>query len=378
MASGECRIIEGAGMIDVGELVSQGGLCRRKVLIALGFTGVAAYLAGCATDGSLPSKPKYVLVGNGVPSDFQRHLDREELFGIFGIGGIDLTFGYGVPLLNPCPGRVREARFFTIPGNATTIEYGIIGVELTHQLVTYVQRYQNVDRNDIIGREGMSGEGGHGISHVHITVTGNAILCADEKRRFPDRTHSRNYLEPDRLEGRYGPGGQIPGTPYHWNFVLNPDKLTPDGKPLHESFWNPLDPSQDYDTPYLNFVQDKIFGGLQGIASRLKTKSSVEARILGEGIGRKLTANPLYEIINGLWILYETELKERTINDRGYGFKIRLESFFDDVREAGSLIKLTSPYIDPKNPQTILYMIQQNPQHEPLIRAYYDRFLPRP
>ena len=60
----------------------------------------------------------------------------------------------------------------------------------------------------------------------------------------------------------------------------------------------------------------------------------------------------------------------------GFDLRKRLEVVFDDVREAGTMIKLTSPYINPDDSNVILAAMARNPEREALIRAFYHRFLP--
>ena len=52
-----------------------------------------------------------------------------------------------------------------------------------------------------------------------------------------------------------------------------------------------------------------------------------------------------------------------------------MDEAFALVEKAGGMIKLTSPYLDHKNPAAIRYMIERNPQHKDLILKYYGKFL---
>lgn len=339
---------------------------------------------------SLPSEPRH-LYRDGEVSDFQRHLDNKRRFGSFTLGGTDLVFGDGTPLWSLCRGHVKWAHRNTDDGRITFIDCGIVQIVISHQKEMYIKAGDDgIIRMTIIGWQGKDGSGAKGYSHVHITVFGNAILCADEKRRLPKKMR-HSYVKSKELKGKYGgynqwerelgltgPGvtGKDSDTPYHWNFVLDPDKLTPDREtPLHSAFWDPFDPEQDYDTPYLDFVESRIKGGLQDIASRWQRKSNTRAQQFGRKLEMQVISMPLYDVINSLWVMYETKLKKRDKGQKGYGLKILLEPLFDEVRAAVDLIKLTSPYIDPSRPDIIKYMMQKNPQHRDLIMAYYGRFL---
>ena len=57
----------------------------------------------------------------------------------------------------------------------------------------------------------------------------------------------------------------------------------------------------------------------------------------------------------------------------------KLGDVYAKIREAGRLIKVTSPYIDHMNPQTILAVAEANPEHvRKLIFAekFYGQFMP--
>jgi hypothetical protein len=339
---------------------------------------------------SLPRKPGYLYV-RGRATDFDLHLNNELLFGKFDMGGIDITFGDGAPLLGPANGIVKTAREFRNSGKNTKIDYGIVQIVIAHQKALFVEPAQKADvnlRDMVIGRQGNTGARANR-SHVHITVYGNAVLCADKERRM---SCAHSYLKGDGVSGRFG---RIPKQiapyytnagsaadrrrrngryPYFWNFVLDPDGLTPDGKPLYESY---RDPATDYDTPYLDFVQDRIVGGLQDIASEWERKADPEESQFGSYLKKQVEHRPLYKTINRLWVLYEVALKDRDAGRQGFDLRKRLEVLFDDVREAGSMIKLTSPYIKPGDPDVILSAMDRNPERVELIRDYYGRYLPK-
>ena len=76
----------------------------------------AASVAG--VPWSLPRKPGYLYV-RGRATDFDLHLNNELLFGTFDMGGIDITFGDGAPLLGPANGLVKTAREFPNSGKNT-------------------------------------------------------------------------------------------------------------------------------------------------------------------------------------------------------------------------------------------------------------------
>ena len=339
---------------------------------------------------SLPRKPGYLYV-RGRTTDFDLHINNERLFGKFDMGGIDITFGDGAPLLGPANGIVKSAREFRNSGKNTKIDYGIVQIVIAHQKDLFVEPAQKAAvnlRDMVIGRQGNTGTGATR-SHVHITVYGNAVLCADKKRRM---SCGHSYLKGDGARGRFGRipkqiapyytnGGSAADRrarngryPYFWNFVLDPDGLTPDGKPLYESY---RDPATDYDTPYLDFVQNRIVGGLQDIASEWEQKADPEESQFGSQLKMQVEHWPLYKTINRLWVLYEVALKKQAAGQKGHDLRKRLEVVFDDVREAGSMIKLTSPYIKPAAPEVILSAMDRNPERVELIRGYYGRYLPK-
>ncbi len=352
--------------------------------------GAANAVGGLGVPWSLPRHPDYLHVG-GRPADFAMHVSNEARTGKFDMGGVDLTFGDGAPLLSPVNGKIVSAREFPTSGKNTKIDYGLIRLTISHQKDLFVEPGQSQGHNlrdVIIGRQGKSGRGAT-VSHVHITVYGNAVLCADKERRLK---HSHNFLERDSAGGRFG---QIPErisddyvgvgiakknsrrtriTPYYWNFILDPDHLTPNGDPLYKSF---RDPAVDYDTPYLSFVDNRVVGGLRELASEWARKPAEADRKFAAYLNNQIKHWPLYTIINTLWVLNEMALKNRTAGQRGFDLRMRLETLFDDVREAATLIKLTSPYIKPNDPNMVLSAMDRNPEREELIRGYYGRFLPK-
>ncbi len=357
---------------------------------AMGLFGGAASAAGVeGVPRYLPRRPDYLYIG-GRPADFAMHVTNEGRTGKFNMGGVDLNFGHGAPLLSPANGIIVSARQFRNSGKNTKIDYGLVRITISHQRDLFVDPYQGHDQNlrdVIIGRQGKSGSGAR-VSHVHITVYGNAVLCADKERRL---SHSHNFLEPDGVRGRFGlvparisddyVGVGINGSksrptrvsPYYWNFILDPDHLTPNGDPLHKSF---RDPAVDYDTPYLSFVDNRIVGGLRDLASEWERRPAEADRKFGANLNNQIKHWPLYTIINTLWVLNEMALKNRTAGQRGFDLRTRLEALFDDVREAAALIKLTCPYINPDNPNVIETAMIRNPEREDLVRAFYGRFLP--
>ncbi len=337
----------------------------------------------------LPRKPGYLYV-RGRAADFDTHIDSERRYGKFDMGGVDVTFGDGAPLLCPVNGKIKTAREFRNSGKNTKIDYGIVQIIIAHQKDMFVGPFHKADvnfREMVIGRQGKSGSGATR-SHVHVTVYGNAVLCADKERRLP---YSHNYLKRDGVRGRFGEiphrispyylGGELDSdrpmrtrpSAYFWNFVLGPDRLTPDGRPLYESY---CDPAIDYDSPYLSFVQSRIVAPLHDIAADLEQKKDPAEKKFAVRLKQQIEHWPLYDVINRLWILYEMGLKQRSAGQMGFDLRKRLEVVFDDVREAGTMIKLTSPYINPDDSNVILAAMARNPEREALIRAFYHRFLP--
>jgi hypothetical protein len=352
-----------------------------------GRSATAANVDGVPT--FLPRRCGYLLVG-GRPANFDMHVNNERRTGKFNMGGVDLTFGDGSPLLSPVNGIIASAREFPNSGKNTKIDYGVIRITLSHQRDLFVDGSQNHTRNlrdVIIGRQGKSGSGATR-SHLHITVYGNAVLCADAERRL---RHSHNFLERDSVRGRFGvvpkkisddysgvgirakKARSTPMSPYYWNFILDPDRLTPNGDPLHMSF---RDSAVDYDTPYLRFVESRVVGGLKDLASEWQRRPAEEDRRFGANLNNQVKHWPLYTLINTLWILNEMALKERAAGQRGFDLRKRLEAIFDDVREAADLIKITCPYINPDRPSDIETAMTRNPERVALVRAFYGRFLP--
>jgi hypothetical protein len=356
----------------------------------LGMFGGAARAASVNdVHWSSPRRPDYLYV-DGKAADFDMHVNNERLNGRFNMGGVDLTFGDGAPLLSPANGIIVSAGEFPNSGKNTKIDYGLVRITISHQRDQFVegfQRHKHNLRDVIIGRQGKSGRGATA-SHVHITVYGNAVLCADKERRL---RRSHHFLEPGSVRGRFGrvperisdyyiglgtdPNESRPrrNSPYHWNFILDPDHLTPNGGPLYKSF---RDPAVDYDTPYLRFVDNRIVGGLRDLASEWKRRPADEDRRFGAYLNDQVNHWPLFATINTLWILNEMALANRTPGQPGFDLGKRLEVVFDDVREAAALIKLTCPYINPDDPNVIETALARNPGREQLIRAFYGRFLP--
>ncbi len=116
---------------------------------------------------------------------------------------------------------------------------------------------------------------------------------------------------------------------------------------------------------------------MQDIASEWARKEDPEESQFGSHLKKQVEYWPLYKTINRLWVLYEVALKDLDAGRKGYDLRKRLEVLFDDVREAGSMIKLTSPYIKPADPDVILSAMDLNPERVELIRGYYGRYLPK-
>ncbi len=269
---------------------------------------------------------------------FQEHVENEAETSTRGIGGIDLTFGHGVPIVSPVKGRISSVRNSPVSGKTTTIQYGFTEVLLAHQEELLIEPGTEVDRYTVIGREGATGTGSSGTSHVHLSVIGNAV--------FHDYNHNRTV------------GSAVKIFP-SWNFVLDPDRLTSDGNPLVENPWNP---AVDYDTPYLEFVEKHVRPSFARIYKNYKDTPP-------QYCIRNLSREPSMGSINCLWKQYEK------IKYEGGPLEKELEIIRITVREAGKLIKLTSPYIDHTNSNIIRHVISRNPRHKDLILKYYDRFL---
>ena len=351
---------------------------------------------------------------NSRLSSFQGHLDKEKRTGEFGWGGVYYVFKHGIPLVSSCKGTIIVSGYFSNSGNEIQIYYGIVQLVFAHQENLFKHVGDAVDRITCLGALGDEGGGANNKSHLHFTVMGNAALQDDPY--FQQRNYNGNL-------------GKSKIDKYHkWNFVIDPERLRADNPgPLFE---RPYSPKIDanLDSEYLSFVAQNVrtefilLSGIFVVSGDFDTRSSAKRTQI------QLMLNvPLVEIINASMRRYEVltgfmyhemptalvyringhlaEIKNMAESEK-FGAIVNTASKFDiqisakddrildsinmvevawlgeiytKVREAGRLIKLTSPYIDHTNPETILAIAAANPEHVRkviLSQKFYGQFVP--
>lgn len=314
-------------------------LTRRGVLRAGFAVAALSALGACAQRPA--SRPGYLKTDLGEPADFELLLHAKTVSGAENIGGVDLHFAEGAPLLAIAPGYVYAVGRSDYGGNVTRIDYGTVVYEYAHQLETFVKPRQRVERGMIIGREGRTGINAGEHSHVHVTVAGSAAFNDHRYRRFGPKYEEHAIAE-------------------MMNYVLDPDRLT-GGGPLVESPWNP---AVNYDAVYTKFVDGVIVPALLRIADGDGIPKSTAGYVKRRARAKAL----LNQAVNRLWQWrYDDAGPARLFR----GTTAQLDLLFLAMRTAGKLIRLTSPYIDPGDDRALAAVAKANPQHVDLLHEYY-------
>lgn len=298
------------------------------------------FLAGCASNGFAP---RY-LSSSGVKANFQAHLGQFNRIGELNQGGVDLTMAHGAPLVSPVAGRVRDVKNHPHSGNVIQIDSGVVWFVMAHMDQVFVTPGMMVDRETVIGTEGRTGKGARRISHVHVSVFGNGAL---------------HDLGPDK-EKLYPRQG----------FVLDPDRLTGNGKTLIRSPWSA---GQNSDKPYQDYVDEEVAARIKDLADKWQIK------VLKQVIGPDFDSNRLYRNLHRLWILDTKFLaKEPDSNTAVTRLRGEIKTIFEKSRTGANKISLTSPYINHQSPGTIRRIMDKNPTHRELIQKYYQQYLQSP
>lgn len=297
-------------------------------------------LAGCTTG---LDAPRYLSSG-GLRADFRAHLGQFKRIGELNQGGVDLTMAHGAPLVSPVAGRVRDVKNHPHSGNVVQIEAGVLWFVMAHLDQVFVSPGDEVDRETIIGTEGRTGKGARRISHVHLSVFGYGglhDLGSEKEKHYP----------------RQG-------------FVLDPDKLTTNGKTLINSPWTM---PTDLDTPYQDYVRNELAADIEKLEQKWRLK------VLKQVIGDDFDAVRLYRNLHRLWILDTKFLaKEPKSNQPVARLRGEVATIIRKSRVGANMINMTSPYINHQSPATIRRVIDKNPDHQALIQKYYQPFLNPP
>ena len=394
------------------------GFFRGSGAVALWLAAGPSLAAGPAAAGKIKTnQPDYLRVdvdGISTVQDWQRHV----LIGK-GAAGEDYVFADGMPMVGSCMGETIVADDLgRSAGKEILLNYGVVQLMLGHHGKLFVRGNSQVDRTTCLGTQGSSGFGATA-SHVHMTVFGNMALSGDP---FFDQLDDLRFRD-DEFD--------------KWNHVIDPKKLCARrGRPLFERPYN-AESDADFDREYLEFVDQNI-GGAGPESGANGHISLMAGSIYGQGDGRRPGTDelnnkirdqrPLIEFINESMRRHETLTGFKyhgmpaglrtAIDHHVSGFMSRasqddyrhlfrddaslfqgrttggngrvldgsdmieakwLGEFYETVRQAGRLIRLTSPFIDHTNPQAILAVAEAN--SEPVRKLifdqrYYGGFLP--
>ena len=318
-------------------------LTRRAFLKGSSLLAVSGLAFLAAPHRAFAAKPGYNRYNNAV-GDFATHV-REIESGGRNVAGSDYAFAHGIPVAAPIGGRVAYVQDFKngTAGKTVVIEYGIVDVQIAHLERLFVGRGDALDRSTCIGTQGKnSAVGGKAaVSHLHISVYGCGAFY--DYRQVP-------------------PGGNR----HRAFYLLNPDALTPRRDPREILTDCPWDGEADHDTPYLDYVDTHVRGGLERLVRDFPDHE------LARFIGRSLKSRSLAETLRRVWIKHERRADDALTR--------RFEGIFAHVREAGRLLTLTSPYFDHTNPRTILKVADANPEPARsliLDPRFYGRYVPR-
>ncbi len=325
--------------------ISDGGataLTRRAFLgggTLLTASGIAFLAAPHRAFAAKPGYNRY----NNVTGDFATHV-REIEAGGRNVAGSDYAFAHGIPVAAPIGGRVAYVVDFKngTAGKTVVIEYGIVDIQIAHLESLFVGRGDTLDRSTCIGTQGKNPavNGKAAVSHLHISVYGCGAFY-DYRQLAPGDNRKRAF------------------------YLLNPDALTPRRAAREILTDCPWDGEADYDTPYLDFVDTHVRGGLERVARDFPDDE------LARFIGRSLKSRTLAETLRRVWIKFQRRADDALTH--------RFELIFAHVKGAGRLLKLTSPYFDHTSPRTILKVANANPEPARsliLDPKFYGRYLP--
>lgn len=376
--------------------------------------GIGAAAAAALSPGRLAwaagDKPRYLrrhTSAGFMPGDFKNHmLDNTE-----NTGGEDYTLVHGIPVVAPCRGKVVYSDYDANSGNVLMIDYGLFDIVYAHMDEIFAATGDDVDRMTVVGTEGRTGRGAQEISHLHISILGNAALVGDlaidanfDLRDKDNPFSSVNYpVDPKNVCAARGkPLYERPFNPksdrqfdalykksvvelvQHQFTALNdnlfvfgniPHPIT--GDPFHEAL------SGEYFLSNMINLSVYRFGILTGYAyqdmpalqlSQLYGNRKAILRITDKKRGTDSFPNLLDKLQISLKLGNGRVLKPRELVEAAWLAKI-----FGNVRSIAHKVMLTSPYIDHTNPETIRAVAEANSAEiQSLIydQDYYGQFLP--
>jgi hypothetical protein len=208
---------------------------------------------------------------------------------------------YDTPGLNihlekraPLHALARGAAFFmdelSGSGKRVYVDLGLFYAHYAHLDEIRVTRGQAVDRNTIIGLEGNTGTHARGVVHLAVTLFGNALIQNDI-----------NYVTGETSRGprvTYFPQTEIPDMPLRVYFLVDPDRMTANGKQLVDAPW---DGKADYDAPYEQAVR-KVKESYAALLPLVRDhRGDPEQRIWEMLLQDGWIDGRLYEQLNFLW-----------------------------------------------------------------------------
>ncbi|MBI2653920.1 M23 family metallopeptidase [Candidatus Woesearchaeota archaeon] len=182
----------------------------------------------------LPNNPDYDRPG-GTAADFQSHLrDKDKDEKDINIGGIDLVFGDGVPVVSSIDGIVFEADWFDDAGWSVFVEFEDGQVAYSHlKEQPFVIKRQKVKRGQLLGRVGDTGLAKRR-KHLHVSVALKREIL-EEILKNPNKyviRDNRRYggliivRVGDRILNIKDYGNRYKGTFSIFNVVVDPNDLT--------------------------------------------------------------------------------------------------------------------------------------------------------
>jgi len=299
------------------------------------------------------SKP-HVITMHGVTNDFWglfEHNQRVVPMGVrYDPPGLNLAYRHGEKVYASNKSDIADARRFDDSGNEVKMDAGVFFVAYSHLDDFFVKRGDLVSRETAIGTQGRTGANAQNVSHLGLRLYGNALIENDV-----------NYVN-GTVKGAVRSDLQYTGPQSDLHkHLCDPDKRTPNGKPLLES---PLD-GTDYDTPYRTAVGNVNEDFDLFIVNLRGTKIGAEVRRERDRVWSDpkygTVKNMLPNRLNQMWRLVNGYMQENGIKtppgkswylrpfefvrDDGVDEVTRLAfAIAESTNTAARLFKMTSPY----------------------------------
>ena len=326
-------------------------------------------------------------------------------------GGEDYTFVHGIPVVPVGEGKVVYSAHTANSGKVLMIGYGLFDIVYGHLDELFVEVGGHVDRMTVVGTEGSTGRGGANLSHVHVSILGNAALVGDP-------VIDANY----DLRDRDNPFSSS-------NYPVDPKNVcAARGKPLFERPYNP-ESDRQFDTQYIKTVINLVKHSYAALKNNLYKFGDIPHPKTGDLLTKAISEGYLlttiinfsvyrFEVLTGYAyrdmpalqlsrlrqrrkmilgitdqtkgtddfpnLVHNTQISVTLDNGRVLNPRMLVEAdwlaeIFENISNASRHIMLTSPYIDHTNPETIRAVAEANPPEiQSLIydRDYYGQFLP--